>query len=389
MIPFEEAERILREVPLSIHVEKVPIAETLGRILAEDVVSPHDMPPFDKSAMDGFAFKSGDPFSEFKIVETISAGSVPTKAIELGQCAKIMTGGKVPEGADRVVKREVTSEQNGIMRIIGEDENINICRKGEDLKTGDIVLTAGTLLRPAEVGISASMGLDRISVYRRPEIGILTTGSELVKPGAPLKDGLIYDSNSYSLAAQAVQMGVKINRISSVPDDPEVIRQEVRDMLDSCGVVFISGGVSMGDFDYVPGILRELGIDLLFEKVAVKPGKPTVFGTNGDKFVFGIPGNPVSTFVIFEVFIKPFLFRKMGHNYRPEIVEGILKTDFRRRNAERLAFVPVKYRVGGVELLPFHGSAHIQSLSRANGLLAVPREVTDIQKETCVHVRLI
>ncbi|MGD2246370.1 MAG: molybdopterin molybdotransferase MoeA [Candidatus Aminicenantes bacterium] len=389
MIMFEQAERILKKVPVKLCTEEIRLDSALHRILAKDIVSQIDMPPFDKSAMDGYALQSSDTSDKFQILETIPAGVVPSKTIHKGHCAKIMTGGKIPQGADRVVKREITVEEEGYMKIIGRDENVNICKKGEDVKTSGVVLNKGTILRAAEIGIAASTGVSLIKVYRRPEIGILTTGSELVPPGCPLEEGQIYDSNSFSLAAQVILTGAVVKQISSTSDIRENIRKSIQKMLGTCDVMFISGGVSMGDFDYVPGILKELGVSLHFEKVAVRPGMPTVFGTKEDKFVFGIPGNPVSTFVIFEIFIKPLLFRMMGFDFQPEKIKGILKTKFKRRTTEREAFVPVRLRDGEVELLPYHGSAHIHSLYRANGLMRVTRGVEEILEGSTVHVRLI
>ncbi|MCP4157018.1 MAG: molybdopterin molybdotransferase MoeA, partial [bacterium] len=183
MIPIEEAEKILNRVAFRTGTEEVPLMESLGRILGQDVVSGIYMPPFNKSAMDGYAISSQDDSAKFEVVEVIAAGSVPVKKINKGQCAKIMTGAMVPEGADRVVKIEITSETDGFMRITGEDENLNVCLMGEDVKPGDVILKAGHLIRPPELGVIASMGLDSVIVNKKAKVGIVTTGSEIVTPG--------------------------------------------------------------------------------------------------------------------------------------------------------------------------------------------------------------
>jgi len=389
MIPVEEAQRILKETPVFPATEEVPCGDCLGRVLAEDIFSTLDMPPFNKAAMDGYAIHSEDSSKKFKIVETIPAGYRPQKEIRFGECAKIMTGGMVPRGANRVVKREVTVEQDGWMKIVGEDPNPNLCFQGEDLRQGDLVLSRGTLIRPQEVAVLASMGLERVKVYCRPQVGILATGSELVPPGKPRSEEQIYDSNSFSLAAQVRQLGVVVKKLSRVADDQDLLRFELAELLSISDVLLISGGVSAGDYDYVPTILQELGVKIHFHKLAIKPGKPTAFGTKGEKVIFGVPGNPVSTFVIFELFIKPFLWRMMGHDYRPLLLPGELTQELTRKKAAREAWVPVRYQEGKVFPLPYHGSAHIHALTQANGLISFPRGEKIIRQGTQVVVRPI
>ncbi|MCK4338351.1 MAG: molybdopterin molybdotransferase MoeA [Candidatus Aminicenantes bacterium] len=389
MILVEEAERILKQIPVRTHTEEAAVSDALGRILAKDVVSPIYMPPFDKSAMDGYAFISDDDSKRFKIIEIVPAGVIPKKKVTKGNCAKIMTGGMMPEGADRVIIKEVTEEKEGYMRIIGNDYNINLCRMGEDVKPGDVVLKKGTLIRPPEVGILASMGLSRFKAFRRPVVGIVVTGSELVDPGYPLKEGQIYDSNSYSLSAQVQQMGLKIHNAGIVADNINRIQRVFEELWQQCDVVIFSGGVSEGDYDFVPGILKNSGFELHFDKVAVKPGKPTVFATRKHDIVFGAPGNPVSTIVIFEIFIKPFLYRMMGHEFKPLYKQGILKNDLSRKRANRSAFVPVLYKDGEVKPLPYHGSAHIFALNRADGLVCITKGIKKMPAGSTVNVRSI
>lgn len=388
MITVEEALDILRAAAVRTQTEPVRLERALGRILARDAVSKIFMPPFDKSAMDGYALSSKDASSRFRVIEMIPAGVVPAGIVRKGECAKIMTGGMLPRGADIVVRKEWTAEEDGRMRIARPDDAPNICRKGEDVRPGDAVLKRGAQLRAQEIGILASLGIGTVSVYVRPAVAIIATGSEIVAPGRPLQPGQIYDSNSYSLAAQAVKSGALVRMRRRVADRPALIRQAIAAALERCDMVLISGGVSAGDLDFVPGILRELGVGLKFEQIAVQPGKPTVFGTRRGRIVFGVPGNPVSTFVVFEVFIKPVLMRMMGLEEAPIFVRAVLEKDLLRKKTERAAFVPVRVRGDAVRQLDYHGSAHIQALSRADGLLYIPKGHSGYSAGSRVDVRL-
>lgn len=390
MISIEEAQETIGALTFQPEAEDVAISDSLDRVLAQEIVSSICMPPFDKSAMDGYALISGDNSDTFQVVEVIPAGAVPEFTIKKGQCAKIMTGAMVPPGADKVVKVEVTEEKKGKMRITGTDDLVNICYKGEDIKPGDIILKPGCLIRPPETGIIASMGLASVKVYKPARVGIITTGSEIKEPGQPLEPGQIYNSNGYSLGAQARRTGALVDYAGIVGDKIEDIRQTIENLLSRTQVVLISGGVSMGDYDFVPQILEDLGVKLHFSKVAIKPGKPTVFGTRDDKIVFGMPGNPVSTFTIFEIFVKPLIYKTMGLNYTPPVIKGVLKKEFKRRISDRAAYVPVYCdEEGKVEPVEYHGSAHLNALSRANGLILFPRHVDRLAQGSPIHVRQI
>ncbi|MBN2442808.1 MAG: molybdopterin molybdotransferase MoeA [Spirochaetales bacterium] len=389
MIQLHDAEVTIKNIPVFPRTETIPLMKGLGRILAEEIVSPLFMPPFHKSAMDGYAIIGTDTSEEYVIKEVIQAGSIPGEKIEKGECAKIMTGAMLPEGADRVVKVEVTEEKAGIMKITAPDPNINICYKGEDIKPGDPVLAAGTRIRPQEIAAAASMGKVKIITYKQPTVGIIATGSELVMPGNPLGPGQIYNSNSFSLAAQVKATGAKVMHHGIVIDTEEAIQEAITSLEQSCDMILLSGGVSMGDYDFVPGVLKKLNVSIHFEKIAVKPGKPTVFGTKERTFYFGVPGNPVSTFVIFTLLIKPLIYRMMGHDYIPLIIKGVLHEPIIRKRANRSSFIPVIYENGKINPIAYHGSAHIHALTKANGLINIPRDVFEIPAETEVDVRSI
>jgi molybdopterin molybdotransferase len=389
LLSVEEAEKIIAAFPVSIRGETVPLLTAQNRILAQDIISPFAIPEFDKSAMDGYAYISDDTSPFYKIIETIAAGIPPKCTITPGQCAKIMTGAMLPAGADRVVKRECTSEENGCMRFIAEDNNRNIRYKGEDLQAGQLVLAKGTRLQAAQIALIAQLGMAEVLTARPPRVGIITTGSELAEPGSPLGPGQIYNSNFYSLAAQVHALDAEPLAMGHVTDNAEATVEAIASCQDKCEVLILSGGVSAGDFDYVPAAMKKVGFTLHFEKITVQPGMPTVFGTMGKKIAFGLPGNPVSTFVIFEIFIKPLLMRLMGHVYQPLIVPALLTEAYSRSGGARTAFVPVRYSQGRATALAYHGSAHLHALSQANALLRVLAGQFSIPAGSTVYVRFI
>lgn len=391
MLSFDKAlEIVLASVPRTTG-ERVDIGESLGRILAEDVRSDMDMPPFNKSAMDGYACCRSDLGSELVVIETIPAGYQPKKTVGPGLCSKIMTGGMVPEGADCVVMREYveTSGDNKI-RFVGEKTANNICIKGEDIRIGDVVLKKGTLLGPQHVSVLASAGCAKPLVAKRPKVGVIATGDELVDPQT--KPGLsqIRNSNSFGLCAQIERSGALAQNYGIAKDSNNEIDSTFKQALGENDLVLVSGGVSMGDFDLVPGIMERNGFELLFEKIAVKPGRPTVFGVSDGMCCFGLPGNPVSTFVIFELLVKPFLYAMMGRDYTGRLLLVPLAKSVRRKKTDREAWIPVLItNDGSAQAVEYHGSGHINALCEADGLLCMPTGVGQIEEGATVAVRQI
>jgi molybdopterin molybdotransferase len=391
MLPFEEALRTVLDSAHSLGSEHVDIAHAINRILAEDVKSDMDMPPFNKSAMDGYACRRADLVNELKVVETIPAGYTPTKSIERNQCAKIMTGAAVPQGADCVVMVEFTENPTeSTVRFVGENTDDNICIKGENIKSGQVVLPKGARIRPQHIAVLASVGCVEPVVSQRPRVGVLATGDELVQPASSPGPSQIRNSNSFQLAAQIENMGLLANNYGVAKDTDRDINKMFKEAVEENDVVIVSGGVSMGDFDLVPGIFRQNSIDLLFEKVAIKPGKPTVFGVSENIYCFGLPGNPVSTFVLFELLVKPFLYKLMNYNYKPSAVKMPLGESFRRKKTERQSWIPVAITDAGMlKPIDYHGSAHINALCIADGLISIEVGIVEIEKGTIVPVRLI
>jgi len=413
MLSFEEALGIVLNSARGRPRERVDIGQAANRVLAEDVMSDMDIPPFNKSAMDGYACRRADLAHELTVVETIPAGYRPTKSVGPAQCAKIMTGGVVPDGADCVLMKEyVETTAENTIRFTGQSgrdcRTDNICRKAEDVSAGQIVLPKGTVLKPHHIAVLASVGHTRPMVSRRPRVGIMATGSELVEPASRPELSQIRNSNSVQLAAQAKAMGVPATDYGIAEDTEAAIDAMFKEAAGANDVVIISGGVSVGDFDLVPAVLKRNNVRLLFESIAVKPGKPTVFGVmaraspaqgDGRKhsqdgratlYCFGLPGNPMSTFVQFEILIKPFLYKLMGHEYKYPNIQMPLAEPIERKNTDRQVWFPVAITdAGTVRLIEYHGSAHISSLCDADGLIRVDVGVARIEKGTVVQVRLI
>ena len=391
MIPFEEALEIAMASARPVGTERVELRGALDRILAEDVASDMDMPPFDKSAMDGYACRKGDLGNELAIVETIPGGSVPKKSIGANQCAKIMTGAMVPPGADCVIMVEYTENPTeNTVRFTGQETRDNICVKAEDIKAGDVVLRKAERITPAHVALLASVGCARPLVSRKARVGIIATGNELVEPDQSPPPSHIRNSNGYQLVAQVEKMGAAPHYYGIAKDSEEAIDAIVEEAVAGSDMIVLSGGVSMGDFDLVPDALRRNGFELLFEKVAIKPGKPTVFGVSSRAICFGLPGNPVATFVLFEVLVKPLLFKMMGHDFKPRHIVMPLGNAVKRKKTDRISWIPVALSdAGGVIPVEYHGSAHVHSLCFADGLISMPVGVAEIKQGTNVRVRQV
>jgi molybdopterin molybdotransferase len=391
VLPFEKALEIVLTSAHQLDTERIEFTCALNRVLAENVRSDMNIPPFNKSAMDGYACRRADLDSKLTVIETIPAGSVPQKIIELNQCSKIMTGAMVPEGADCVIMKEYVEEvADNTIWFTGEKTADNICCKAEDIKTGDIVLSKGVIIEPQHIAVLASVGNTRPLVAKKPNIAIIATGSELVDPKSKPSQSQIRNTNSFQLAAQIESMGAVATNYGIAGDTAEQIDAVFKKALEENDVVIVSGGVSVGDYDFVPSIFKQNNINMLFEKIAIKPGKPTVFGTSGKKYSFGLPGNPVSTFVLFELLVKPFLYKLMGHDYEPLNIQMPLEKPLINRKAKRQRWLPVAITdKGTIKPVEYHGSAHINSLCGANGLVSMDVGVAKVKKGTSVAVRLI
>jgi molybdopterin molybdotransferase len=346
LIEYPEAERLVLENMGRLPAENVQLLQARGLALAQDVRARFDSPPFDNSAVDGYAVRSADAAvgRSFRVVDEAPAGRPAKRRVGEGEAVKIFTGGVIPEGADAVVMVENTSgwgEEFELKKEASPGQNVR--RGGEDAREGDVILERGTEIGPPEIALAATQGYGELPVYRRPRVVVLSTGTELVDPGSrDLERGEIYDSNSFAVISQAREIGAEARRVSAASDEANVIRDAVKGALETADVVVTSGGVSVGERDLVKGTMLELGVEQIFWGVRFKPGKPLFFGMRGDVRLFGLPGNPVSAMVCFELFVRPALMKMMGREdrKRPSIevyFEEDVKNQFGRMHAMRVS----------------------------------------------------
>jgi len=377
-------EQILEATPV-LPVEHCTSVGALGRVLAEDVAASRTLPPWDVSAMDGYAARAADlenasaaAVAELVVAFEVAAGAGRDRALGPGECARIFTGAPIPPGADLVVRQEDVECCRGRARFhqphpTGE----NVREAGEDVRVGDAVLVSGTALGAAELGVLASLGRTTLAVRQRPRVAVLSSGDELIEPDGQPAPGRIVSSNSYSLIAQAREVGADPIYLGIARDQPEALEAALRAGL-SAHVLVSSAGVSVGDRDYVRPVLEKLGCELLFWGVQIKPGFPLVFGRFGERgpLVFGLPGNPVSAMVTFEQFVRPALRKMAGHQawYRPR-VRAVLQEDL-RKSPGRLHLVRVTLERRGDRFAARstgnQSSGVLGSMARANGLLIFP-----------------
>ncbi len=393
MITFEKALEIVLHSAQKTETENVLLINSLNRVLAENVYSDMNMPPFDKSAMDGYACRKQDICNPLTVIEIIPAGFISTKIIGGNECAKIMTGAPMPDGADCVLKVEDT-KQVSENQIIYIEKNIkeNICYLGEDVKKGDLVLEKNCILKPQHIAVLAMVGCHKPLVYKQISVGIISTGSELVEPEHVPTQSQIRNSNGWQLIAQVADLHAIPNYYGIAVDNEEETARILQMAVNQNNIVLLTGGVSMGDFDFVPKIMQQLGFQIHFDSIAVQPGKPTTFATNAEntKTIFGLPGNPVSAFTQFEMLVKPFIYKQMNYSYNAPSIKLPMESVFTRNRAERLAFIPVKITSNGtVQITEYHGSAHISSLISADGFISVEIGKTQINKGELVNVRLL
>lgn len=391
MIPFEKAYEIVMNSSFITGNEKIPFTESLNRILVTDVVSDIDMPPFNKASVDGFACKRSDLAGELEVIETIPAGRWPETSVGKNQCSRIMTGAAVPQGADCVIMVEdVKTFPSGKIRLTGSYSKENIAFKGEDIKRGEVVLKSGRQISPQDIAVMATVGHTSVTVGKRPKIAVISSGDELVEPDIVPVNSQIRNCNSYQLIAQAERAGTKPVYYGIAKDDANATYSIITRAIDENDLVLISGGVSMGDFDFVPAVLEKAGVRIIFTRVAVQPGKPTTFGVHPKAIVFGLPGNPVSSFVQFELLVRPLINKMMGFLWEPLTISLPMRERYSRKSADRIALIPVSITGDGfVFPVEFHGSAHISALPSASGIVAMPLGVNTFEKGEMVNVRQI
>jgi molybdopterin molybdotransferase len=379
LIEYPEAERLVFESTPLLPVEETPLGGALGLALAQDLAATTDSPPFDNSAVDGYALRSEDARAGrvFGVVDEAPAGRPAKRRVGEREAIKIFTGGVIPEGADAVVMVENTSgwgDKFELKKVPSPGDNIRAA--GEDTRERDVILPAGTEVGAPEIALAATQGYGTLPVYRRPKVVVLSTGTELVEPGTrDLAPGEIFDSNSYAIVAAAREAGAEARRLYAASDDADTLRAAIEDALETADVVVTSGGVSVGEKDLVKSTMLDLGVEQVFWGVKFKPGKPLFYGTRGETRLFGLPGNPVSAVVCFDLFVRPALMRMMGRTdkRRPRVTvyfERDIVNKFGRLHAMR---VSLKRTEKGwlAESVGAQGSGLVSSLTRADALALV------------------
>jgi molybdopterin molybdotransferase len=373
LLTIDDALALVLERARPLAAEDVAVADAAGRVAAAAATAAVDLPPFDSSAMDGYAVRAGDTPGTLDVVGESAAGSPATRELRAGEAIRISTGAVVPAGADAVVPVERTNGANGAVRVESVVPGENVRPRGGDARAGEPVVAAGTRLGPVQVGALAGAGVTSVRCGRRPRVALLATGTELRRPGEPLAPGEIYESNTVMLAAQVRSANGEPAPLGTVADDEASTRSALGRGLEA-DVLLTSGGVSVGEHDLVRALLGSLGAEEVFWRVAVKPGKPVAFAVRGETLVFGLPGNPVSSLVGFELFVRPALLALQGlAGAAPAYLPGRLGSALRRNDA-RDELVRARVEPGGV-LSPVSGqeSHMIARAAAANALVLVPR----------------
>ncbi len=380
-------------------IERVSVRAALGRVLAADVISPVDVPSNDNSAMDGYALRHADLSAggktTLKVTGSSFAGAPYKGKVGAGEAVRIMTGGVVPEGADTIVMQEHAEAKDGAVTVGGgHKKGQNLRKAGEDLQRGQPALRRGQPLRPAEIGLVASLGIAEVAVYRRLRVAFFSTGDELVSIGSPLGEGQIYDSNRYTLYGMLVRMGFDIIDMGVVRDDPKMLEAAFREAAAVADVVITSGGVSVGEADFVKDLLNKLG-EVVFWKIAMKPGRPLAYGKIGNAHFFGLPGNPVSVMVTFYQFVRDALLKLAGRDpieplptFQVPCTSTLKKapgrTEFQRGILSRDTAGNLSVKVTGEQ-----GSGILRSMSEANCFIILPTEQGNVTPGTLVEVQVM
>lgn len=397
MISFEEALELVLSHTSILPVCEKDIYEIKGDVLAEEIRARADVPIFSNSAMDGFALRSEDIVScpvSLKIKGCIKAGDFPSEKVDRGGAFKIMTGAPLPPGADAVVMLEETEEREGeviIRKSAKKGENVRF--KGEEIKKGQMALEKGTILDPASVGFLAALGWQDVKVYRRPLVSLLITGSELVKPGSELGPGQIWESNSALLRQALAEVNIRPIGLGLIPDQREKLGTSIQEGLNSSDILLISGGISVGDFDFVQDILLKCSIQKIFWRVAIKPGKPVFFGKKGRAMVFGLPGNPASVLVAYLQFVRPAILKMRG--YREVLLKervAVLMEDIKKKPGRAHFLRGIFHEKDGDIYVRSAGLQHshvLRSFSRANCLIFLEQDKKFFKKGEAVKIQIL
>ena len=384
MIQVEQALSIIAENSIKMPAQKIPVHKALGYVLAETVYSPIDMPPFRQSAMDGYAFIHSEKH-QYDVVSSSQAGDHENVKLKESEAVRIFTGAFVPDDADTVVMQEhVMANENSILITIMPTQFTNVREKGEQIKKEEVVFEANTLITPAAIGFLACLGITEITVYKKPKVAILVTGNELVKPGKKLPKGKIYESNSIMLQAALQTIGIKKVKSYKVKDNLKATKKALKNILEKNDIILISGGISVGDYDFVKEALLANDVEELFYKINQKPGKPMFFGRKKDCLVFALPGNPASSLTNFYVYVYPAIKNRMGFSeiHLPKLMRK-LNNEITNSTGKTL-FLKALYDETHVTVLDSQSSAMLNTFAIANSLLIVPNDTENLKKGALV-----
>jgi len=400
-ISVEEANKLLSNETLDLELSEVALQESLDYVLAEDIASDINMPPFDKSPLDGYAYKAEDTINAteaspvvLEVIDSIQAGYVCDKTVQKGQAVRLMTGAKIPVGADVVTMYEATEFNDREVKIFKYLKPMsNIIKAGEDMKTGDLILSKGITLGPAEIGVLASLGKTSVKVYRKPKIAIFATGDELLDIDQELQDGKIRNSNSYVIAAHVRRLGGEAVMLGICKDNVDETKKMLISALEWADMVITTGGASVGDADIIKEAFQEAGAEILFWKTKMKPGTPIVAAKHGNKLLFGLSGNPAAAYITFEIFVRPAILRQMGKTKNNLMkVNSILENDFNKVGGQNRYVSAFTYKKGDsyFTILPEkHSPGVLSGLTGMNSLFFVPGGSGPYKKGDRITVELL
>jgi molybdopterin molybdotransferase len=385
MIEVEQALSLIDAHATVLEVEHLAVDAALrGRVLAEAVPGPADLPSFRQSSMDGYALCYKTDASSYEVIGEVAAGSSEHYALSPGQAVRIFTGARVPKDCDRVIMQEQVSRTAGSIQLKADTrEGQNVRAIGSQIRRDEIVLEAQTTLTPASIGLLASLGIASVSVIQRPRVAIVVTGNELVALGESKNEVQVYESNSLALQAALEGLGLEVAKVLYASDDPDQTVARLAEALQEADMVLISGGISVGDYDYVADALKGIEVESIFYTVRQKPGKPLFFGKKGEKAVFALPGNPASTLSCFYVYVKRYLERVQGIEVKD--LELTLEAPIENRFGRAL-FVKAKRSGGSVTPIDEFNSATLMSFAKADALIYVPADTTRLEAQTAVKV---
>ena len=391
MITVEEALQLIENNIKPLTTEKRQVTTSLGYVLATNISSPINMPPFPQSAMDGYAVAYTENVKEYALIGEVAAGSSGEEYnLQTGETVRIFTGAPVPKGANTVVKQEIAERNEDTISFTEEvAKNQNVRPLGEQIQENELALPKGTLITPAGVGFLAGIGITEIDVFKKPRINVIATGNELVKPGNPLPPGKIYESNSFMLIAALEQFNFTDVTVATIGDTYEATLSSIKTALENTDVLLLSGGISVGDYDFVGKALLELGVEKVFYKVKQKPGKPLFFGTYQNKVIFALPGNPAAAMTSFYTYVLPSLHQLSSNSEKGLLQRNVPLAAAYIKKGDRAVFLKATVTKDGAEILDKQSSAMLKTFATSNALVYIPHDKNEVQKGELVKSYLL